>query len=272
MIPSALLFVPGDNAHRVAKALQSEAGSVILDLEDAVRHEHKADARRIIAEALVTPPAGKRIIIRCNAAETPEFASDLALLSSLPGYAVMLSKCESAEAVRAVENGVGRECEIVPLLETALGVHQLEAIAAASPRVRQVAFGSVDFALDLGVPWTPEGDERRYAMGQIVLLSRALRLRAPIDAVYPNVEDEAAFRADASLGRRMGFGGKMVIHPRQVGWLQSVYLPSAGELAWSRRVIEAFEAAESKGAIRLDGHLIDAPVYLQARQICEAAE
>lgn len=274
MVPSAFLFVPGDHASRVAKALQSDAGSVILDLEDAVRPENKAEARRIVAEALVNPPESKRIIIRCNAVETPEFTSDLALLRTLPKlsfHAIMPAKCESAEAVKALTDACPNG-GILPLLESAPGVHRLEAIAAASPRVRQVAFGSVDFALDLGVPWTPEGDERRHAMGHLVLLSRALGLCAPVDAVYPKVDDEAAFIADASLGRRMGFGAKMVIHPRQIEWLREVYLPGEAEVAWSRRVVEAFEAADGKGAIRLEGHLIDQPVYQQARQVLDAAK
>ncbi len=272
MVPSAFLFVPGDQASRIAKALQSDAGSVILDLEDAVRPENKAEARRIVADALANPPEGKRIIIRCNAVETPEFTSDLALLRTLPPlsfHAIMPAKCESAEAVKTLAEACPSG-ELLPLLESALGAHRLEAIASASPRIRQVAFGSVDFALDLGVPWTPEGDERRYAMGHLVLLSRALGLRAPVDAVYPKVDDEAAFIADAALGRRMGFGGKMVIHPRQIGWLREVYLPEAAEIAWSRRVVEAFEAAGGKGAIRLEGHLIDRPVYQQARQILDS--
>jgi len=269
MIPAACLFVPADRPDRAAKALQGPAGCVILDLEDGVAPDDKTAARAHLPALLQTRPEEKRILVRCNAIGTAGFAADAAALRSLPVDGVMLPKCESASDIDAFADAVPQG-EIVPLIETALGVLRLEEIATASPRVRQAAFGSVDFGLDLGTGWTPEGDERLHAMGRIALLSRALRLEPPIDAVFPVLDDVEAFRADARKGRRIGFGSKMVIHPRQVEWLAELYRPSDAEREWCRRAVAAYEAAGAAGALTVDGRLVDRPVYLRARQILAA--
>lgn len=129
----------------------------------------------------------------------------------------------------------------------------------------RVAFGAVDFALDLDVDWTREGDERHFAMGQLVLLSRALDLAPPLGAVFSITGDREAFLADARAERRMGFAGKMVIHPRQIEWLAEIDQRTPEERAWNLKVVEAFETAGA-GAIHVEGRLVDLPVYLNARR------
>ncbi len=264
--PHAALFVPADSERKIAKALESGAGTVILDLEDGVAAEAKAAARVLLPASLGGRPQSVRLVIRCNAVGTTDFAADAALLPFLPVDGVMLPKAERATDIATLAEAMP-EGEIVPLVETALGVLRLEEIATSSPRVRQVAFGSVDFGLDLGTGWTPEGDERRHAMGHIALVSRALGLLPPMDAVYPVLDDAEAFRRDAALGRRLGFGPKMVIHPRQAEWLADLFAPSEAELAWCRLAISAYEAAGAAGSLRVEGRLVDRPVYLQARQL-----
>ncbi len=266
MVPQAALFAPGDSARKVEKALQSEAGTVILDLEDGVAAANKALARETVAAALRQSATEKRILLRLNAPETPFFADDLEWARGVPADGIVLPKCERPDDVEAVARAVP-EREIVPLIETALGVLNFEAIAGCNSRVRQAAFGSVDFALDLGVEWTAEGLERQYAMGVLALVSRALRLEPPIDAVFPLLDDSAAFERDARVGRSLGFGSKMVIHPRQVEWLRGVHTPSPAHVAWCRRAVAAYESAGCRGSLQVEGRLVDLPVYKQARQI-----
>lgn len=271
LFPQACLFVPGDSERKIVKAFQSRAGTVILDLEDGVAPDQKKHARTIVADALQDrelQTRGQRILLRCNAVQTAEFQDDLCLLQAMPSHGVLLAKCESADEVQYVAEQLPKG-EIVALIESALGVHQFETIAAAHPRLRQAAFGSVDFALDLGVDWTPEGIERTYSMGKIAVTSRALRLQAPIDAVFPRLDSQVAFEKEARMGRALGFESKMVIHPTQIKWLANLYRLPLEEAAWCQRVVEAYESSlitSGAGALQLDGTLIDLPVYQRAKR------
>lgn len=265
------LFVPADSERKIAKAMNSATEAVIFDLEDGVAAEAKGPARQILRDALASWSQEKReskhLIVRCNPVGSVFFDDDLALIKGLPVNAIMLPKCEEESTIQTVTKDLP-EMEILPLVESARGVVQLEKIARTSQRVRRFAFGAVDFALDLGVEWSAEGEERRHALGQLVLLSRAFGLEAPVGAVFPSTGDQAAFEAEARREKVLGFFGKMIIHPRQVDWVVGVYQISPEQRAWSLRVVEAFESAGS-GAIELDGKLIDLPVYRSAKHLLQ---
>lgn len=271
LLPQACLFVPGDSERKLAKATASAAGTLIIDLEDSIpstHKEHKAHARSLVAEYLQSrAETRQQIVIRCNAVESPEFLDDLHLLKAVQYDSIMLPKCESSEHILCAAEALPG-ARFIALIETALGVHQFAAIATAHPRVTQAAFGSVDFALDLGVDWTAEGTERRYAMSRIALESRALRLAPPIDAVFPNIDDQAAFERDALTGMQLGYGSKMVIHPRQVDWLAALTSLHPEEEAYNRKIVAAYEAAiqVGTGAVNVDGVMVDLPVYERARR------
>lgn len=268
MSSDAWLFVPGDSGRKIEKAFGTAAGVIILDLEDGVAPAAKSQARETVLTVLgqlsEETRAAKKLVLRCNAADSPFFSEDLELAARLNVDALMVPKCEGARDIKAVLQ-VLPEMTIVPLIESARGVVCLEEIVRAAKSIRRVAFGAVDFALDLDVDWTREGDERRFAMGQLVLLSRARDLDPPLGAVFPVTDDPDAFLADVRMEKRMGFSGKMTIHPRQIEWLAEANHLTPEEQAWSRRVVEAFEAAGS-GAIQVDGRLVDLPVYLNARR------
>lgn len=267
------LFTPGDSRSKLEKAAASGADAIIVDLEDGVAAESKAYARQqafAFLEELRRGAGGpgpvKPVYIRCNPAGSPHFAEDLRLVREGGADGAMIAKCESADELRAANESAPR-AELIPLIESARGVRHVEAIAAAvSGRVRQVAFGAVDFALDIGADWSVGGEERLYAMGQIVLLSRVAGLEPPIDAVFPLLDDERAFAKDAELGKRMGFYGKMIVHPRHIEWVRAVYRIPQEELAWCREAVRLYENAQSGGSVRLDGRLIDLPVYLRAKR------
>jgi citrate lyase subunit beta/citryl-CoA lyase len=265
------LFAPGDSERKLEKALQSAAAVVIIDLEDGVAESAKAAARETVAQTLSSSRTAasplRPIVLRINSVDSPHFAADLELSAAVGVDGVMLPKCEGTEGIRMVSEAMPG-VEILPLLETVAGIHNLpQIIEGSNGTVRRVAFGAVDYALDLGVEWSAEGEERRYAMGHIVFLSRALQLAAPIDAVFPVLNDDAGFLRDAQLGKQMGFGGKMIIHPRHIEAVRQVYRPSQDKLDWCETAVRLYEESNGTGALKLDGQLIDLPVYKEAKRL-----
>lgn len=267
-MPLTYLFVPADSPRKIDKALSSAADAITFDLEDGVAAADKQQARQNLLDCFQRPDlraSGKKLLVRCNPTDSAEFSKDIEVIAQCAIDAVMLPKSESAEDILKV-NQLLPDVEILPLLETAKGIHHLPAIAQASSRVRKVAFGSVDFALDLGVDWSAEGEERLFAMGQIVLLSRAYRLAPPLDAVFPSITQTDAFLKDTQRGKQMGFHGRMIIHPQQIETVVKVYQPAPEQREWYQRVVTAYEAEGGLGSIQLDGQLIDLPVYKRAKR------
>ncbi len=264
MNPRTYLFVPGNRPERFAKALASGADAVVLDLEDAVAAEAKAQARDAIAAwaATATPAERERTVLRINDAASPWFADDLRLLRDARVGAVMLPKAESPEQVAAV-CAAWPQARVLALLESARGIANVESVAA-SAGVIGLVFGTLDFALDLDLDITEHADPLTYAAGRITIAARVAGLPAPVAGVTPQIDDEARLLADLAWARRHGFGAKLCIHPRQIAPIHAALAPSAQALEWARRVLAA-EAA-SPGAAKLDGRMIDRPVVLQAQR------
>lgn len=262
MSARSYLFVPGDRPARFAKALATGADAVVLDLEDAVAEAAKPAARAEIAAWVdgATPEDRARIVVRTNAAGTPWFDDDLRLVRTLPIAAVMLPKAEDA-ALLAELHGELPGLALLALVESAVGVENAAAIAAA-PGVERLVFGTLDFALDLGLDLEADLAPLVFAAGRLVLASRAAGRAAPVAGVTPQLGDAARLQADTTWALRHGFGAKLCIHPEQVAPLHAALAPSADALAWARRVVEA--DAASPGAARVDGRMVDRPVVLQA--------
>jgi citrate lyase subunit beta/citryl-CoA lyase len=258
------LFVPGNRADRFAAACDAGADVVLIDLEDAVAPAAKSDARQAAA-AWLRGSVGAWL--RINGADTPSFAEDLSLLT-LPGLGgVMLAKAEDPESIAAIRRAAP-SVPIIPLLESARGLWNIMALASA-PGVIRLAFGAVDFQLDLGIDG--ERNELLMARSQLVLASRVAGRLPPLDGVTMALDDAEALARDVAYARRLGFGGKLCVHPRQVATINEGFLPSAAEVQWARRVVAA--AAESgDNACRLDGKLVDRPVIDRARAILQTAD
>ena len=253
------LFVPGNRPDRFAKAVASGADAVILDLEDAVPPAEKMAARGHVSGWL---SAGRRVIVRVNAFDTEWFEGDLDICRQ-PGVAgVMLPKAEHAGHVEAVVARVGKTTPVLPIVETALGVWNADALARA-PHVERLVFGAIDLGVDLQV----SGDEGLSAFrSQIVLVSRVAGIQPPIDGPTTTFTDPESVRADAVRARRMGFGGKLCIHPAQVMSVHEAFAPTADEVAWARRVVAA--DATAPGAVTaVDGEMVDRPVVARAHAI-----
>ena len=264
MLPRSYLFVPGDRPARFAKALASGADVVVLDLEDAVAEAAKATARQAIAEAVRAMQAADaaRIAVRINAAGMPDHEEDLRLVRTLPLAAVMLPKAEDAATLAALHAQLPGKA-LLPLCESAKGIAQATALATA-PGVQCLVFGTLDYALDLGLDLEDDLAPLEQAAAQLVLASRLAGCGAPVAGVTPQLGDPARLQADTRWALRRGFGAKLCIHPDQVAPLHAALAPSAEALAWAARVIEA--DAASPGAARLDGRMVDRPVVLQAQR------
>lgn len=263
--PLTYLFVPGNRPERFDKALASGADVVVLDLEDAVAPDAKDAARAHVREWVAARTgAVPRIAVRVNDAASAWFAADLDLLRDGAIGLVMLPKAEAAQAVAEVAGVVGAQGRVLPLIETALGVRDVDAVAGA-PRVHRLVFGTLDYGVDLDLSGDPAG--LAYAASRIAVASRCAGIASPVAGVTAAIDDDAQLVADLAAMRAYGFGAKLCIHPRQVAAVRQAMQPTAAELAWARRVLAA--AAASGGAVQVDGRMVDRPVLLRARALLD---
>ncbi len=268
-LPRTYLFVPGDRPERFAKALASGADAVVVDLEDAVAPAAKDAARDAVAGWLgaLADDERARVVVRINDASTPWFEADLGMAANARAAALMLPKAERVETITQLHARAPRAA-LLALVETARGVLAAEALAGA-PGVQRLVFGTLDFALDLDLSGDPAGFD--FAASRLALASRAAGIASPVAGVTTVIDDEPALLADLARMHAHGFGAKLCIHPKQVAPIHAALRPSAGELAWARRVLQAADGAHSadatRGAVQIDGRMIDKPVIERARRL-----
>jgi citrate lyase subunit beta / citryl-CoA lyase len=256
------LFVPGDRPDRFVKATGSGADEVICDLEDAVTEESKSIARQHVARWLAS---GGAAWVRLNATSTVHYLADVDALSALPGLrGVIVPKAEDESSLAALHKRLGTRTAIIPLIETAVGIQNAPKLAA-SRAVCRLAFGSVDFATDIGA--AHDHHALLFARSVLVIASRAAGIAAPLDGVTTRLDDPSVAAADARQARRLGFGGKLCIHPAQVSAVAAAFQPTDREVAESRAIIETAERHGSAGAARHDGHMIDKASIERARRV-----
>jgi len=290
----SLMFVPAHRERMVERALgigefgASKLDVAILDLEDGVPPAAKDEARRRIADVLARGSrdgSGPARFVRIRRAPGEDGAGDLDTVVR-PGLAgIMAPKVRRpddvhwiAERLDALERNAKiphGTVRIIPSIESAAALIGAPSIAMASDRVAGLAFGSEDFALDLGLPIKREGEaaDLLYARSATVIAAVAAGKLA-FDGIWPDMKDGAGLRADALRARRLGFAGKTLIHPDQIAVVNEIFSPSAAELDEARRVVDAFDdaIARGQGAIALDGRMLDAPVVDRARRVLRAVE
>jgi citrate lyase subunit beta/citryl-CoA lyase len=275
------LFAPGNRPDRGEKALGLTSDAVIIDLEDAVPIAEKESSRELVRKLLDTHP-GKRMYVRINALTTPYAIGDLEAIGSKNLEGILLPKVESVEDIVTIDQllttlekrsglTVG-SLEIISICETAKGLEELYPIVLAKPphhRVSTVAFGAADYTLDLGIALTREGKELEYPRIRLPIACRAAGIAPPLDTPWMvDLKDIDGLIADAKKAKAYGFQGKIVIHPNQIDPCHEVFTPTEEEIAYAKKVIEAFEEAEREGkaAIQLEGKFIDYPVVEKARR------
>jgi len=253
----SFLFAPGNHARRVANALSLDADAVILDLEDAVATAEKPAARGAVAAAL-SLARHSLLYVRVNAADTEFCYGDLVAVVR-PGLdGIILPKVESATALATIDwllaqlereqELAPRTIDLIPIIETAGGLSNLDAILAAGARVRHVAFGAGDFTLDVNMAWSRTEAELAFARARIATASRAAGIEAPLDTVWVDLADEEGLEMSARTALGFGFQGKMCIHPKQIAPVHRVFTPSEAEVAYAERVVAAFAEAEAAGS------------------------
>jgi citrate lyase subunit beta/citryl-CoA lyase len=272
------MFVPGNHQRRLEKAKELQADVIIYDLEDAVPLQEKEKARDMVTHALRNN-RGKVQFVRVNDPSTPYFLDDVCAVAGPDLAGIVLPKAASKEHVSLAdcllakrENQHGLQTgatEVVPLIESALGLYHAFEIASANSRVKRLAFGSVDYTLDIGAQLTKEGTEILFARSQLVVVSRAAGIEAPIDAVYIHLDDSEGLAVDAKLARQLGFQGKLVIHPHQIEVVNDVFSPTEEEIEEAKRIAAAFDEAVASGfaAVQVGGKMVDYPVAERAKRI-----
>jgi citrate lyase subunit beta/citryl-CoA lyase len=281
----SLLFVPGAEPRRLEKARSSGADTLLFDLEDSVAPTEKDRARDLVGAALreggfgMTEPA-----VRINPPGTAHFDADLEMAVLAGARAVMIPKSESAEGLAQVAaqldaleakraQGEDAPLRILALVESAAGLARISSLGTATSRVAALAFGHADFSRDMGLAHTDASSGViLHARCALAIAAKAARV-PPIDTVFLDVRDEATFRADTALGIDLGFEGKLCIHPHQVALANLIYTPTEQQIAYARRLVEAWECAQAEGlgVFTLDGKMIDSPlVAIQERVLGRA--
>jgi citrate lyase subunit beta / citryl-CoA lyase len=275
----AVLFVPANDQRKLDRAREVRADLVVADLEDAVAGSEKAAARLAARAAVPRLAAAVPAAVRVNGLDTGRLTDDIAA-AAVPGLsAIVVPKVESQGALQAADEALAQaerahqlpagSIALIALVETPLGIARCEQILLESPRRTATAmFGVADFTAALGVDVGPDGTELLYARSRLVVATRAAGLPAPIDGPYLQIEATQGLLDDSRRSRRLGFQGRVALHPRQVDPINQAFSELApDELEAARAVVEAFEAAESGGvaSIRVGGRFVDYPVYELAR-------
>jgi citrate lyase beta subunit len=265
----SLLFAPGNDGRKLKAALAAGADAVVADLEDAVPAGEKEAARTVARRVLAGTRTESLVTVRANAVGTEHWEADLRAIAGLELDALVLPKA-TPDAVAAL-GPAGPS--VVAIVETALGVrHAYE--TARMPRVAALVLGAVDLGLELGLEPRADGQEVLYARSRLVVDSAAAGIRSPFDLVHVDIRDDEGLEAESRLARSLGFRGKACIHPAQIEIVNRVFSPTREDADRARRVVEAYERglADGRGAVALDGEMIDLPVVERARRVLAETE
>jgi citrate lyase subunit beta-like protein len=278
----ALLYMPGDDRHKIDKSLTLGVDCICMDMEDGVSFGRKAQARASIAKALQELDFGRsEKLARINAVGTSFEKEDIQAVLPHHPDGIVIPKLEdlsqiqwASDLMEAAELEHGWPVNSLRLLvdvETPKGILNLKEFAG-HPRLDALIFGGEDFAAALGATRTREATELLYGRQATLTAAAAFGLQA-IDIVSIDFKDLDAVRAEAEYGAGLGFTGKQIIHPAQVEPVQAAFTPRQEAIADARRIVDGFEASQKqgKGAFALDGKMIDMPLVKNARKVLDRA-
>ncbi|SJZ46061.1 citrate lyase subunit beta / citryl-CoA lyase [Enhydrobacter aerosaccus] len=284
----SFLFVPADSERKLAKGPLSGADGLILDLEDSVALDRKATARDMALSYLrsANRTGGPKLYIRVNALDTGLTLADLAVVMQGRPDGIVFPKCigqrdidllatylDALEAREGIAPGTTRILTIAT--ESAAAVLALTAAPARHDRLIGHSWGGEDLMADLGAlakgPAPGVYDDTFKLARTINLMASVAAGVTAYDTVYPDIKNVEGLRAEAQDARRMGYGGKIAIHPDQVAIIHEVFTPSAGEVDWAKRVVATFEGNPGAGVLTLDGKMLDKPHLVLARRLLAQA-
>ncbi len=279
----AILYMPGDDMHKIRKATTLGVDSICMDLEDGVAVNRKSSARQTIVQALSELNFGNsERLVRINSIDSGLEVDDLRTVLPAHPQGIVVPKVQNAQQLTWVSQFIGTEekaqgwesgkIALIAIVESALGIINLREIASSDPRLQALIFGADDLAGDIGAIRTASGWEVFYARSELVIYAAAYNLQA-IDMVFTNISDLDGLRQEAFQGANMAYSGKQIIHPNQVIPVQEAFSPSQEAIDHAKRVIQAFNEHQEQGtgAFTLDGKMIDAPIIKIARQVLDRA-
>jgi citrate lyase subunit beta/citryl-CoA lyase len=271
----SLLFVPGDDKSKIERAAASGADALILDWEDAVLPTRKHLARDFCQDLKLLRSSSKRLFIRINSYRTQWHQDDLKAAAAIRPDGIALPKCESAEEIHAStailqEQSSDWRYNLCPIIESPRGLLRAEAIATASPLISALAFGAQDFCSSAGIHPAAEEIELLMAKSAIVTTARAYQLAA-IDSPVVGLNDLQAVRDAAQRSYRMGFTGKLAIHPKHVPMINDAFAPSAEEASYAEEILQQ-AAIQKAGAFAWKGQMIDEAILEKARHTLQKFE
>ena len=272
----SLLFVPGDRPDRMMKAVTSDADALILDLEDSVAAEKKAEARQAVAAFLAMPRA-LPIFVRINGVDAER---DLKAVIPARPDGIVLPKAEGGQALAELDRRLtalgDSDARILPIAtETPAAIFALGSYGGVSARLCGLSWGVEDLSAAVGATTAREADGRYTPPFEAVRALALFAARAAgvpaIETIFPALKDEEGLKAYAARGRRDGFTGMLAIHPSQISFINQAFTPSAAEMEWARRVVDAFAADPHAGVLQMDGQMLDAPHLARAKNILGGA-
>lgn len=282
----SMLFAPGNNDRHTQKALTLATDAVIFDLEDAVAMSEKPAARSAVARLLAAdrPSRWPLRYVRVNGDTTEWHADDVASIVCANLDGIVLPKAEHPDKVSAVHARISDleakaglnvgAIDLLPIVETGVGLANVRAIAGCCDRVRRLSFGAADFVVDMGMRWTPSEAELMPARAEIALACRIAGLDGPIDSVWARLDDPDGLSGSAERVRDLGYQGKFCIHPGQLATILTTFSPTADEVIFATAVVDAFDQAEAEGraSIVVEEQFIDYPIAARAARVLATAE
>ena len=280
----SLIFVPGNRANMLERALGFNADIIMVDLEDSVPPAEKSAARDLAAQWIpALRRADKRVMVRSNSLDTGLTHDELAAVLSPDLYGVSVGKTESAWDLKEIERIIAPleasagleygQIKIIPWIESARAVINVHDMAAASPRIVGIAFGAEDYTNDMGIQRTDAGEEVYYPRAAVAIAARAAGIAA-LDSPYVAFRNPEGLLQDAGVARQLGYTGKFAIHPSQIETINKAFSPLDEDVAYARQVVAAWNEAESagRGSLALDGKMVDVPVVKRAQNLLALAK
>ncbi|WP_241566118.1 HpcH/HpaI aldolase/citrate lyase family protein [Prescottella agglutinans] len=265
------LVAPGSDERKIAKALESTADEVVLDLEDAVTPARKAEARVLVCRIVSEHRSDRTVTVRVNGLGTAWALDDLSAVGMLDGVGIVLPKVDDADDLITADRlltELGSTARLQALIETPRGVRSIDEICSATDRLETVVIGYADLGAELGRGDGYVPERWLHVQDRVLIAARANGIQA-VDGPYLSIADDVDFRAAAQWTRDLGFDGKWVIHPQQVGAATEIFTPSSKAVERARRVLDAMVEAEAAGAgaAQLDGQMLDEAVAVAARRV-----
>ena len=280
----SLIFVPGNRANMLERALGFNADIIMVDLEDSVPPAEKVAARDLARQWVPTlRQTGKRVMVRANSLDTGLTRDELTAVISPDLYGVSVGKTESVWDLREIDRIIAPleasaglqpgQIKLIPWIESARAVVNVNEMAAALPRSVAIAFGAEDYTNDMGIQRTDDGAEVYHPRATIAIAARAAGVAA-LDSPYVAFRNPEGLRQDAGVARQLGYTGKFAIHPAQIDPINELFSPLPEDVAYARRVMEAWNEAEAagRGSLNLEGKMVDVPVVKRAQNLLALAE